>query len=387
MKKTVTSMVAVMTALVGISAGSQAIAADQGKWVPRSMVFSHITQADVEAVRTHATTTIPTFNGSFSYSGKSYSYIMVGGNPASGGTTTVPTAIIPLKVVFTGTTNPATGQPYTFDGSTRTTAVANSPLWKTANYSVGSGLQVQDAIQIAQFYNAKGANWHTVLGTPRVLATKTISVPTTKGSVVTNSQGTLVGQVNIIWWESQITSLLKKAGVSTTEVPVVLSDNIVGYEFSPQTLCCVVGYHNSYNVFLKGPQSYAWSSFVEPGTFTDSSGQDVLLDITAISHEVAELVNDPFPISNMNTVPKWAFPLPDPKTGKYNCQTNLETGDPVEVLPNPSFPVVIGSTTYHPQTEAMLQWFERAAPSTAFDGAYSYPDITALTTAAKDCPN
>jgi hypothetical protein len=35
--------------------------------------------------------------------------------------------------------------------------------------------------------------------------------------------------------------------------------------------------------------------------------------------------------------------------------------------------------TYHPQNEALLQWFEFQSPSTALFGAYSYPDITTLT--------
>jgi len=34
--------------------------------------------------------------------------------------------------------------------------------------------------------------------------------------------------------------------------------------------------------------------------------------------------------------------------------------------------------TYHPQNEALLQWFEFQSPSTALNGAYSYPDITTL---------
>jgi hypothetical protein len=35
--------------------------------------------------------------------------------------------------------------------------------------------------------------------------------------------------------------------------------------------------------------------------------------------------------------------------------------------------------TYHPQVEALLQWFEFQSPSTALHGAYSYPDETTLT--------
>jgi hypothetical protein len=41
---------------------------------------------------------------------------------------------------------------------------------------------------------------------------------------------------------------------------------------------------------------------------------------------------------------------------------------------------------YHPQTEALLQWFEVGATSDAIGGAFSYPDTTALTHSAVPCP-
>jgi hypothetical protein len=42
--------------------------------------------------------------------------------------------------------------------------------------------------------------------------------------------------------------------------------------------------------------------------------------------------------------------------------------------------------TYHPQTEALLQWFEMGTTSDAIGGAFSYPDTTALTQSAVPCP-
>ena len=43
---------------------------------------------------------VPTWTGSFTYSAKTYNFTMVGTNPAAGSvTTTVPTEILPLKVV------------------------------------------------------------------------------------------------------------------------------------------------------------------------------------------------------------------------------------------------------------------------------------------------
>jgi len=60
----------------------------------------------------------------------------------------------------------------------------------------------------------------------------------------------------------------------------------------------------------------------------------------------------------------------------------LETGDP---LVGHAYPVTINGTTYHPQTQALLPWFERQSPSSAYAGTYSYPDTTALTTVPETC--
>jgi hypothetical protein len=58
----------------------------------------------------------------------------------------------------------------------------------------------------------------------------------------------------------------------------------------------------------------------------------------------------------------------------------------IENLPGNSFPVTLHGFTYHPQTEALLQWFEGQNPSLALGGAYSYPDTTLLTSAFTPCP-
>jgi hypothetical protein len=48
---------------------------------------------------------------------------------------------------------------------------------------------------------------------------------------------------------------------------------------------------------------------------------------------------------------------------------------------NRTFPITLNGATWHPQTEALLPWFAGITPSKAIHGAYSYPDITALTMA------
>jgi hypothetical protein len=114
----------------------------------------------------------------------------------------------------------------------------------------------------------------------------------------------------------------------------------------------------------------AFASWISPGLF-DAGIQDV----TALSHEISESFNNPFLI---NSVPAWQFPgFPG------TCQDNLEIGDPIEALNQQSVPIRMKedgrSFVYHPQIMALLPWFEEAVPSDAIDGAYSYPDTTALT--------
>ena len=71
--------------------------------------------------------------------------------------------------------------------------------------------------------------------------------------------------------------------------------------------------------------------------------------------------------------------------GAGGCQSNLETADPLSISPRSAFPVMIEGFTYHPQNQALLQWFQRKTPSDAIDGAFSFPDETLLTSPAQPC--
>ena len=144
--------------------------------------------------------------------------------------------------------------------------------------------------------------------------------------------------------------------------------------------CCVLGFHQYIFDPSTNPESrwiYAFASWISPGIFDPG-----IQDVTALSHETSEALNDPF---GNNIVPTWQYP-----TMPATCQANLETGDPVEVLGNSTVPIVTREKhevfQYHPQTEALLQWFEIGDPSNAIGGAFSYPDTTALPRAATPCP-
>jgi hypothetical protein len=47
--------------------------------------------------------------------------------------------------------------------------------------------------------------------------------------------------------------------------------------------------------------------------------------------------------------------------------------------------VLIDGFTYHPQSQVLLQWFQRGSGSDAIEGAFSYPDQTLATSPSQAC--
>jgi hypothetical protein len=83
-------------------------------------------------------------------------------------------------------------------------------------------------------------------------------------------------------------------------------------------------------------------------------------DIHAWTHELGELLNDPF-VSN--ATPAWGH------IGQVGgCQNNLEVGDP---LTGTAFNLKYNGFMYHPQELAFFDWFFRT-PSKGTGGLYSF---------------
>jgi hypothetical protein len=159
--------------------------------------------------------------------------------------------------------------------------------------------------------------------------------------------------------------------ITTKDISTFLYPNVFVF-FGDTTQCCVLGYHTYFFAQGSDPEQrwvLNYSSWISPGLFGSA-----FLDVTGLSHELAETFNDPFVVSDgvHNLTPWWLSP-------NGNCQNDLETGDVIEGLPNAVFPVLLNGFLYHPQNEALLQWFAFLTPSDALGGAYSYPDTTVLT--------
>jgi hypothetical protein len=311
--------------------------------------------------------TIPYWSSSFTdpTNGQTYGYTMVGTNPFTGSAqTTVPSAIIPFRLVFADGT--------VMDGSTDVPQLIASPIYGDYTYPLSGNDQTQygDAIQRAQF-NKVGTSYHVRLGAPTVLATQTISVPANQGLALTNSRGVLIGLLDESWFNGRLNNAINSLHVTPDVIPLILTHNTYLYQGNPGN-CCVLGYHGATSSVNgngnQAVQTYVYGSFMTPRSFAgfDQPGHG-LGDIHAISHEVSELYDDPF-VNNI--VNPWLTPT----APQYGCTAYLETGDPVVGywFPLPNNPQPNANGVWHPEDEVFFSWFARQSPSIALGGRYTY---------------
>lgn len=324
-------------------------------------------------------------------------YTMIGRSPLDrgdhderrddNGTTTIGAPIVPVNIDlrnFDGSPRFLNGIRLYIDATPVVAPALKSPVFDTTHYtSSNRPTQYADAIQRAEFFHAAADDWHTILR-PRVAPARTMVLIRGTYSFALKSDGTLAYVLvdlntfaNALFPPTatdtgSIMGAAENAGdVKTTDLSTFLFSNT----FLKDGLdCCILGFH-SYDL-EPGSAANGWrekryvmnyASWISPGLFGDT-----FTDVTALSHEISEAFNDPFV---NNATPWWLSP-------NGLCQNNLEDGDVIEGLPNATFPITMNGFTYHPQNEALLQWFAGVTPSSAIYHAYSYPDITVLTTGA-----
>jgi len=298
---------------------------------------------------------LQTWNGSFTSSGTTYNYNMVGTAPSTNTSTTVTTYIIPVKIVITA----RNGTKTTFDpahvlsnGNSVTTNTAASPIFDTTTTYVQGGVNVGttqyiDAYQRANFWGTVSTHTssHLLLGGPTVLAEQTLSPSRTFGK--TGSVfGFTAGLVDINWFDAQLPALMTKLGIAPNTFPIFLTYDVY---LTQGGSCCIGGYHSSEGS-VSNPQSYAHSTYVDhPGAFAQ--------DVSALSHEVGEWADDPLVVNtNGNNTP---------------CGI-LENGDPLEGNANfGAFPYSLHGFTYNLQDLVTLPYFG-APPSTSVNNFFTF---------------
>lgn len=346
-----------------------------------------------------------------------WEYSMVGNPPNQGGTTVFNAPIVPVSLDLRN----ADGSPrfvIVIAGKVETCGVdvpfqpgcqrlfsdvtpfiqpfVNGPVFNgLANYSSSPvATQITDAIQRAEFGNHARADWHTLLAA-NIMPTETMILIRGTYQFALNADGSCCFFVLIsaATFDTELfpqnpagpdnNSVIGQAelngSITTKDISTFLFPNAYLFEGNPNN-CCVLGFHtidfepgNAPGLPANGNLErffvLNYSSWISPGIFGGG-----FQDVTASSHEVAETFNDPFVgFDNIhNVVPFWLNPA-------GQCQDLMEVGDVIEDLPNPTFPVTVNGFTYHPQTEALLPWFEFQQNSSAIDNAYSYPNESVLT--------
>ena len=320
-------------------------------------------------------------------------YNMIGNPPEKGGTTRFNAPIVPVTVIlldYDGKVRIVDGKPMVSSPAPFVGPTFKSPVFQNHAYSTSTvPTQITDAIQRAEFNNRMRWDWHTLL-TPKIKKGRVMAIPRGKYFFARNPDGTCcqfilvdINEFGNLLFPTVPTDTTTPVGaaenagdITTKDVSTFLFPNTYLYFNGDPNQCCVLGFHSydfepgdAQNGNLEKRYVLNYSSWISEGLFGGG-----FQDVTATSHEVAEIFNDPFVASDgiHNIVPWWLSP-------NGNCQDNLEDGDVIEGLNNDVFPVWMNGRTYHPQNEALLQWFEFKSPSDAFAGAYSYPDTTTLT--------
>ena len=233
----------------------------------------------------------------------------------------------------------------------------------------GNQLQLQDAIQRAEFNQTGSSSYHLRLN-PAVHDPITLVVPSGKSSVGLSPNGVSGAFIEFDWWNAQIQTLNGNlAYLDPTHLVLYLTKDVL---LSPaHGVYCFTGYHGaakSRNGNGNQPvQTFAYASYLLPGGADRPNGGPgwAHQDINTVTHEISEWANDPF-INN------YVEPTLSVLGG---CNNILETGDPVDGMgfamgtnvyfqgPNPDG-TQSADGYYHPQDEALFPWFLRLAPNT-----------------------
>jgi len=294
--------------------------------------------------------TLQEWNGSFTYNGTPYNYVMVGQDPTTGQGTVVTNYLIPVRIVLSG------GQ--TFDPLSGGTA---SPLARTilspiydssTTYTQGTvdvgTTQYVDAFQRGNFWSIVQSQpgYHVLLGGPAshpiVLPELILNVPAGSGHLGTPF-GHQVAEVDINYFDAQISAYMTAHSVITpASFPIFETANT----YLTSGGCCIGGYHSA-----NGTQSYSHFTYI---TYAGDFSQDV----SAMSHEVGEWMDDPLTPHQNNTP----------------CGI-LEVGDPLEGgsagHPYGTWPYPLHGFTYHLQDLTFIGYF--GAPlSTSVNSWYTF---------------
>ncbi len=328
--------------------------------------------------------TVPTFE----HTAGAASYRLVGRDPAQGGTTTIPTVLVPITLSFES--KKIAGKAFVLDAFPDVARLESSPVFSPFAFQGGMA-QYGDAMLRATF--PKATDWHTVLGRPEVKPVK-IAIPAGYGYVLTSKQtGAAAAIVDIEFLQKKLFEQLPK---QESKLVIAVTHNTAYYTEGDATLCCSWGTHGvdaaTGNSFVLGSYLRAAPAIIEDR------------DVQPLTQQLGEFLNDPLhdPLAHGgrnakvpgNAVPGWMRPAGMRPGDQGGCGgTGVATSyfllEPVNTNRKNNFPASeafvasVKGTEYHLHNVALLPWYAGAEGSGT---VYSFPDRRALSEAAKPCP-
>ena len=332
-------------------------------------VRSHLSSSSASRA---AAPSIPLFHSTVTDGATTFPYTMVGKNPFTAhtnGAANVSTVIVPV-VIKLG--NGDTFNPTVADScapSSSVTRTLSSPIFKPKAYTWG-GTKVGTGQYVSVFRRAEFRQQTKPSGLNPDLQVKL--VPTTTQAIkvsvppAVSAEGTVscgnLGAMDITWWDHEVQTVLMPKlaakGFGSGDFPIFLLSNVVEFDTTPAN-CCILGYHNAFtNPADGGTTTYGTAMY--DNTHNGFTG---VKDISVLSHEVAEWMDDPLVDGVNNNTNPWG------NIGQVSgCQANLEVGDPLSgSLQNTS----LNGRTWHPQELAFFSWFYHQSPSIGANRWYS----------------
>jgi hypothetical protein len=298
------------------------------------------------------------WNGSFKdHTGQTHTFTMVGTNPATTNVTTTTTVwVIPVKFVYNASHGNKTFDPNKHKLSNGRTVTQNtllSPLFNAGiDFKIGptdlGNTQYEDAFQRGTWWGKnvkKNTKYHVLLKTV-LKPEQTINCTDVSCQVDTfhfgNDPTITAGLFDINKYDPIIQGFMTKLGVTPDITPLFIWYDIYLTSGTGLNNCCIGGYHGA-NGAQPGGQTYNNASYVDVKTFSQ--------DVSAMSHELGEWIDDPFTDNMVNC----------PADGNF-----LEVGDPLEGTANyGGYPYKLNGFTYNLQSLVFISYFGAPASDSA----------------------
>ena len=330
--------------------------------------------------------TVPTFP----YKTGSGVVTLPGADPEHGGTTVIPTLLIPVELQFEA--GRRADKPFRLDAAGDVQQVLRSPIFSAASFGAEGETQYADAMLRASVGSAAGASaeWHTLLGRPQIRPI-TVRIPAGYGYVLSSKQnGTELGMADAEFVQREIFKQLPR---QDGKLVIAVTHNTAYYTYGDATVCCSWGTHG---VDGATGNSFVMASYL--GTVPPLVEEH---DVQPLTEQLAQWVNDPLhdPLFHVefrrplpqaeNVVPSWRWPATEgtehrgcggnsPAT-RYTLQSPLNTNERSNLPTGRAFVTRADGEAWHLANAALMSWY------TGGPAPYSFPDSQILAVAAVPC--